>query len=145
MRKTREVLRLKWVLGRSHREIHRAIGVGIATMSETATRATAAGLDWSAVERLGDEELELRLYPKAPTGTQRPLPDPVYLHTELRRAGVTLRLLHVEYLEKQPDGYRSRRRAARSAAAVARAAATARPRRAMSNHHARGGGEHDEP
>jgi hypothetical protein len=27
MRKTREILRLKWVLGRSHREITRALGV----------------------------------------------------------------------------------------------------------------------
>jgi len=105
MRKTRELLRLKWVLGRSHREIHRAAGVGVATVSETATRASAAGLDWAAVEKLSDDELEARLYPKVPTGTARPLPDPVYLHTELRRAGVTLRLLHVEYLEQHPDGY----------------------------------------
>ena len=29
---------------------------------------------------------------------QRPLPDAAYLHTELRRKGVTLQLLHVEYL-----------------------------------------------
>jgi len=105
MRKTREVLRLKWVLGRSHREIHRATGVGVATVSETATRATAAGLDWAAVERISDDELEERLYPKVSTGTARPLPDPVYLHTELRRPGVTLRLLHVEYLEQHRDGY----------------------------------------
>jgi transposase len=105
MRKTREVLRLKWVLGRSHREIQRATGVGVSTVSETATRAKAAGLEWTAVEQLTDDELEARLYPKAPQGTPRPLPDPLYLHTELRRAGVTLKLLHVEYLEQQPDGY----------------------------------------
>src|SRR5262249_29117995 len=34
------------------------------------------------------------------------LPDFVYLHTELRRPGVTLELLHHEYLERHPDGYR---------------------------------------
>ena len=106
MRKTREVLRLKWVLGRSHREIYRATGVGIATVSETASRAKVAGLDWTGVERLSDEELEVRLYPAPPgPGTARPLPLPSYIHLELRRAGVTLRLLHVEYLEAHPDGY----------------------------------------
>jgi len=105
MRKTREILRLKWVLVRSHREVERACSVGLGTVSETVSRAKVAGLDWAAVEKLTDDELEARLYPKAPAGTARALPDPVYLHTELRRAGVTLRLLHVEYLEQHPDGY----------------------------------------
>lgn len=105
MRKTREILRLKWVLGRSHRDVERACSVGLGTVSETVSRAKLAGLDWAAVEGLSDEELEARLYPKIPTGTARALPDPVYLHTELRRPGVTLRLLHVEYLEQHRDGY----------------------------------------
>ncbi|HTA14236.1 MAG TPA: IS21 family transposase [Solirubrobacteraceae bacterium] len=105
MRKSREILRLKWVLGRSHREAERACSVGLGTVSETVGRARVAGLDWAAVERLTDDELEARLYPKLPTGTARARPDPVYLHTELHRPGVTLRLLHVEYLEQHPDGY----------------------------------------
>jgi len=58
MRKTREILRLKWVLGRSHREIKRAAGVGLATVTDTIARATAAQLDWPAVEALSDDELE---------------------------------------------------------------------------------------
>src|SRR2546430_1488767 len=86
MRKTKEVLRLKWVLGRSHREIHRAMGIGVATVSETASRATAAGLDWAAVERLSEDELTARLYPPPPVdGTTRALPDPLHLHLELKR------------------------------------------------------------
>jgi len=36
----------------------------------------------------------------------RPLPDPAALHVELRRPGVTLQLLHLEYLERQSDRYR---------------------------------------
>jgi transposase len=35
----------------------------------------------------------------------RPLSDG-YIDTERRRVGVTLELLHLEYLERQPDGYR---------------------------------------
>ena len=38
--------------------------------------------------------------------TLRPLPDAAALHVELRRPGVTLQLLHLEYLERHPDGYR---------------------------------------
>jgi hypothetical protein len=74
MRKSREILRLKWVLGRSHREAERACSVGLGTVSETVGRARVAGLDWAAVERLTDDELEARLYPKLPTvmpGTPR--------------------------------------------------------------------------
>lgn len=36
----------------------------------------------------------------------RPEPDCAALHLELRRPGVTLALLHVEFLEKHPDGIR---------------------------------------
>ena len=72
MRKTREVLRQKWTMGCSHRQIYRATGVSVATVSETASRAQLAGLDWATVEKLSDEELEQRLYPPAPgTGPQR--------------------------------------------------------------------------
>lgn len=105
MRKTREILRLKWLLKRSHREIQRTSGAGLGTISETATRAAAALLDWSAVEQLDDDDLEARLYPPATT-SRRPLPEPAHLHVELRRAGVTLRLLHEEYLGAHADGVR---------------------------------------
>ncbi len=105
MRKTKEVLRLKWVLGRSHREIHRAMRIGVATVSEAATGAKAAGLDWAAVEILSETELEARLYPPPEPGKARALPDPLHLHLELKRPGMTLRLLHVEYLEQDPNGY----------------------------------------
>jgi transposase len=105
MHKAREILRLKWAQGRSHREITRALGVGLSTISETASRATLVGLDWAGVEALGDDELEARLYPPPSTETPRALPDPAALDLELRRVGVTLRLLHHEYLEANPGGY----------------------------------------
>jgi transposase len=103
MRKTREILRLK-ELKRSHREISRALGVGGATVSETAARAKAAQLDWAAITTLSDAELEAKLYPPQPGAIDRPLPDPATLDVELRKTGVTLRLLHHEYLEKHRVG-----------------------------------------
>jgi transposase len=104
MRKTREILRLKWLLKRSHREIRIATGAGLGTISDAATRATAAQLDWTTVEQLSDDELEARLYPPA-AAQRRPLPNPAHIHIELRRPGVTLRLLHEEYLGVHADGY----------------------------------------
>jgi transposase len=56
---------------------------------------------------LDDASLERRLYgerPKADT-PERPEPDPIWIHTEYRRAGVTLELLHIEYSQAHPDGY----------------------------------------
>ena len=103
MRKTREILRQKWVLKRSHREIARSLSKGTGTISLTATRAVEAGLSWSDVEQLSDAELEGKLYRGSQYGRRTP-PDCAYVHAELRRAGVTLQLLPLEHLEAHPDG-----------------------------------------
>ncbi len=51
MRKTREIPRLK-DLERSHREIARALGVGVATVSEVAGRKRCANPTWRARDRV---------------------------------------------------------------------------------------------
>jgi transposase len=65
-------------------------------------------MEWAAVDGLDDEQLERRLYggPKHSRTADRAMPDPVWMHAELRRPGVTLELLHLEYLREHPDGYR---------------------------------------
>jgi transposase len=113
MRKTREILRLKWQQGRSHREIARALAIGAGTPSDVARRAKAAGIEsWEAIDALSDDELDRRLYraPAPSTASSTPptpklKPDPAQIHLELRRHGVTLRLLHEEYLQACPGGY----------------------------------------
>ncbi len=105
MRKIREILRYKWSLGRSHREVAASLGVSVGAVSGVEQRARVAGLDWPAAEALGDEALEVRLYGDSAAQRQRPLPDPVWIHTERKRPGVTLELLHMEYRERNPDGY----------------------------------------
>ena len=106
MRKTKEILRLKWQHGRSHRQIAAALAIGVGTPSEVVKRAKEAGLtSWLEVEPLTDAELETKLYPLSLTSAERPLPDPSYLHLQLRRTHVTMRLLHEEYLAQHPDGY----------------------------------------
>ncbi len=83
------------------------LSVSLGTVSAVLRRATHAGLDWAQVQTLPDDTLEARLYgaPATP-GATRPLPDCTYLYTERRKPGVTLELLHLEYLEQHPDGYR---------------------------------------
>ncbi len=107
MRHTREILRQKWLLGRSHREVAHSLRVGLGTITSTVHRAEAAGLDWAQIQALADDALQARLYgPRRVAEADRPLPDCAYIHTERRKAGVTLELLHLEYLEQHPGGYR---------------------------------------
>ena len=107
MRKIREVLRLRWQLGLTVREAARSLGVSVGVVSKMGARATTAGLTWTVVEGLDDVALEERLYGRAVALTaERARPDPIYIHTELRRPGVTLELLHLEYLEQHPEGLR---------------------------------------
>jgi transposase len=107
MRHIREILRLKWRLSRSHRETARSLGVSAGVVASVLSRASKLGLTWDAIEELADDALDQRLYGPRVTGRPaRPLPDPAWLHTELRRVGVTLELLHLEYLQQYPDGYR---------------------------------------
>jgi transposase len=106
MRKIREILRQKWVLGHRHRAIARALGIGVGTVSEMTRAASAAGLDWDRVQGLSDADLETAVYGTGPQKSLRaPLPAPEAIDLELRKVGVTLRLLHVEYREQHPDGY----------------------------------------
>jgi transposase len=106
MRKTREILRQKWELGRSHREVASSLGVSLGAISGALERAKAAGVSWPIAVGLSDDELEVRLYKSTEQASGRPLPDFAVVHTERKRVGVTLELLHLEYLEQHPDGYR---------------------------------------
>jgi len=86
MRQIREILRQKWVLGCSHRQVTAVL-----------RRASHAGLDWAQVTALPDDALEACLYGAgAPPGATRPVPDCAYLHAERKKPGVTLELLHLE-------------------------------------------------
>ena len=108
MRNIREILRQKWLLGRSHREIAKSVGVSAGSVGSIVGRAHAAGLDWVQVEEAPDDVLENLLYGRA-GGAMRKVcapPDMEHIHAELSRAGVTLELLHLEYLQNHPDGYR---------------------------------------
>ena len=108
MRHLREIFRQKYELKRSHRQIARSVGVSSGSVAGAASRAKRWAWTGRRSRRLSDEALEERLY--GPRGGKRrgagALPDAAYLHVELRKPGVTLQLLHLEYLEQHANGYR---------------------------------------
>jgi transposase len=107
MRKIREILRLSLGEGLSRRQVGAATAMPYSTIADHLARAERAGLGWPLPEDMDDAELEARLFakPEAPPSSSRPLPDWVEVHHELRRKGVTLQLLWLEYREHYPDGY----------------------------------------
>jgi transposase len=108
MRCVKEVLRQKWVLKKSHRQVAASLSISSGFVSGVVTRAELKGLKtWAEVDALAEADLEALLYgPKVEPGTTRPLPDPARIHAERKKPGVTLELLHLEYLEGNPTGYR---------------------------------------
>ncbi|MCG5056164.1 MAG: IS21 family transposase [Myxococcales bacterium] len=105
MRQVREILRQKWLLGRSHRDIARSLGISAGAVGETVRRAKEAGFtQFAEVDTLAASALERRLYPSS-AEAERPRPDCAWIHRERRYPGVTLELLHLEYVQDNPNGY----------------------------------------
>lgn len=106
MRKIEEVLRLKYEVGLTHREIGKSCALSPSTVSEYVTHAQAAGIGWPLPEGISEEELYQRLFPeRVVSKRRRPEPDWRAIHKELQRKGVTLSLLWLEYRQEEPQGY----------------------------------------
>ena len=107
MRKVLEVVRLTLDGGRSQHEIAVALGLAQSTVGEYLRRFHASGLSWPLAPEVDEATLEARLFPgpAIPTGVARPLPDWATVHRELRRKGMTLQLLWLEYKRSAATGY----------------------------------------
>ena len=98
MSKIRHTLQLLHAGALSTRQIGAALGISKSTVSEIASYARVAGVDWAFAQTLSDEELQARLYRPPVARESRHLePDHAHIHSELRRPGVTLQLLWEEY------------------------------------------------
>lgn len=105
MSKVKEILRLKYELGRSHREVATSLNLSAGTVAKVLARVAASGLTVEAARALTEEELSVKLYASVTAEPTRPLPNFSSVHAEYRRVGVTLLLLHEEYLSAYPEGY----------------------------------------
>jgi hypothetical protein len=85
MRQIKEVLRLKLALGLSDAVVSRGARVARSTVREYLVCTAAAGLNWETAERLGEEELDRRLFAISDgRDVGRPLPDWEVIEKELR-------------------------------------------------------------
>ena len=110
VRKTKEILRLKYDCGISDREISRSCQVSRSTVADYLRRACAAKLTWSEISVLTETELQNRLFPTEhiPNTVKRPPPDYEYIYNQLRtyrKFNLTLNQLWLEYKDHHPDGY----------------------------------------
>jgi transposase len=106
MKKIEEVLRLKYKKGLSHRAIAQSCAISASTVSEYVRHAQAAGLSWPLPAGMTAAQLDACLFPeKAVSERVTPTPDWAEVHKELKRKGVTLSLLWVEYRQAHPEGY----------------------------------------
>jgi transposase len=105
LRKIREILRLKEEVGLSNRAIARASKISNSTVGEYLRRAETANLHWPLPEGISEEDLYRKLFPEDTLADEpeRPLPDWEDLQKELKKKGITLRLLWEEYKGKHPD------------------------------------------
>ena len=94
MRKVREVLRLKYAVGLSYREISEITGICRTAVWQYIRRAEVTGITWPVPEELDDAGLERQLYPLPNSpAVGGPTIDWVQVQEELKRRGVTLMLL----------------------------------------------------
>jgi transposase len=99
MRRIREVLRLRHECGLQQRLISASVGISKGSVSDYLARAEAVGLTWAQAAVLDEDEVERRLFTQVGRNEppQRMAIDFEWVHRELRRTGVTLQLLWVEY------------------------------------------------
>jgi len=106
MKKISEILRLRYDLKRSYRDIASSLNMSISTVSSYLHRAKAAGItDWPLPANLSEQALEEKLFlPSKTNQRNKPIPDWELINRELRKKGITLILLWREYKDMHPDG-----------------------------------------
>lgn len=105
MRKVKEVLRLKH-LGLSNRKIALSTKVSHSTIADYLSQAKKANIAWPIPEALDDIALQEMLFGEEEVKPRlRPEPNYSYIHKELKKKGVTLKLLFEEYIGKHEGGY----------------------------------------
>ena len=106
MRKVREILRLHYESRLSQRQVSASTGVSKGTVSEYLRRAKVAGLTWEHARTMDDAAVESRLF-RLVGQSEPPRRVPIdfsWAHRELRRTGVTLQQLWIEYREAAATG-----------------------------------------
>lgn len=102
VRKTREILRLRFEAGLQERKAAASLSVARSTVQECLRRVREAGLSWPLPDRLDDGALAARQYPVDPVAPGFPLSDFAHIHVELARKRVTRRPHWQESVPRTP-------------------------------------------
>lgn len=96
----REILRMQ-AGGFSQRKIAEALQLSRNTVAKTISRAREQSLNWPAIERQGltEGQLAVQLFPQAQDATPYQQPDCDYMFGELKKTGVSLQMLWLEYCD----------------------------------------------
>jgi transposase len=105
MRQIREILRLRFSENLSLRDVASSLDMPFTSVGNHVRRAQRAGVSWPLGDDLDDDALERLLFGDATPSSTKPEPDFVMVDREVRKKGVTLMLLWLEYLEVHPGGY----------------------------------------
>lgn len=100
---TREIFHLAHNTEMSWRGIGRHFGISHNTVGGLCRRAKKLGLDWPAVQKMDDLDLEAAFNGKRLRDKHKRLPDWARIHQDLQRKGVTLMLLWEEYCMAGPE------------------------------------------
>lgn len=104
MVKIREILRLK-SLGIGIRATAQSCNCSRNTVCEVLRAAELQHISWPLPADMDDAALMKLIYPSvSEPASRKPEPDYQYIHKELKRPHVNLRLLWTEYKAQQPDG-----------------------------------------
>ena len=102
MSKVKEILRLKFDVGLSLRDIAASCNCGKSTVDDILKRAQNANISWPC--DLNDKELLTLIYPPAEARKKVIEPDLNYIFNEMKKKNVTLMLLWEEYKRDNPGG-----------------------------------------
>ena len=97
MTEYREILRL-YSQGISQRAIAESLSCSRNTVSKVLQRAKELSIAWPLTPETTDAVLDKLFYPDSVTPKNRRLPDNEYIHKEMAKKGVSLRLLWNEYV-----------------------------------------------
>ena len=102
----RDILRLKYESGLSHRQIAGALHISVGSVTNYMADCARAGLEFPLADELTDELLTARLAKntaaKVPPPMQFALLDFAVVHEQLKLKGVTRQLLWEEYAAAHP-------------------------------------------
>lgn len=94
-----EILRLS-SLGLNKTQIAQSVGCSRTTVIQVLNIAEEKGISYPLPSDLSDRKLSEMLFPSTKAKSQYKMPDYEYVGKELRKSGVTLNLLWLEYCEQ---------------------------------------------